>query len=193
MSPTYLPVASISPSDCMATFVRNVTYPVLSHSNSETAPTQQAESDSDGRVLPACGTYLPGSKQCGTCYTLVQGKLPTLRAVPFGQFRGRGLLGCVVALHIICGVLHRTYLPACLEGVGHVLHTCARQAANTEGCALWSVQGPRSSRMRSGFTHNMRCARHVNERFTVTPCSEKFVINTNDVSPRQRAFHSNTV
>ena len=133
-------------------------------------------------------TYLPALKEWGTCYILVQCVLPTLSIVPCDQFRGRGLFGCEVALHIICGNVR-----TCLEGVGHVLHTCARQAANTEGCALWPVQGPRTSRRRSGFTHNMRCARRVNERFTVTPCSEKVVITTNDVSPRQRAFHSNTV
>ena len=44
-------------------------------------------------------------------------------------------------------------------------------------------QGPRSSRMRSGCTHNS--AESYVERFTETPCSEKLV-TTHKVSQRTR-------
>ena len=53
-----------------------------------------------------------------------------------------------------------------------------RKVLQSCGYWLWGVgtgshyQGPRSSRMRSGFTHN---AESWVERFTVTPCSEKLV------------------
>ena len=51
------------------------------------------------------------------------------------------------------------------------------------------IQGPRSSRMRSGFTHKLwRSASYV-ERSTVTPCSEKLVTNAQRIAthPRPRS------